>query len=49
MRARGLLGLSGLLGVAQAWKLYRNQFGFDGAFRALVRSSEGALLEFCKF
>jgi hypothetical protein len=49
MRSRGLLGLSGLLGVAQAWKLYRNQFGFDGAFRALVRSSEGALSEFCKF
>jgi hypothetical protein len=29
---RGLSGLSGVLGVAQAQKLYRNPFGFDGVF-----------------
>jgi hypothetical protein len=27
----------------------RNLVGFDGVFRALVRSSAGALPEFCKF
>jgi hypothetical protein len=32
MRARGLLGLSGVLGVAQARKLCQNPFRFDGVF-----------------
>jgi hypothetical protein len=41
--------MSGVLRVAQARKLYQNPFGFDGVFRALVRSSAGALPEFCKF
>jgi hypothetical protein len=36
-------GLSGLLGVAQARKLYRNPYRFDGVFQALVRSSAEAL------
>jgi hypothetical protein len=49
LRAGGLLGLSGVLGIAQARKLYRNPFGFDGVFRALVRSSAEALPEFSKF
>jgi hypothetical protein len=29
-------------------KLYRNPFGIDGVFQALVRSSAKALLEFCE-
>jgi hypothetical protein len=31
------------------WKLYQNTFGFDEVFRALVRSSAGALPKFCEF
>jgi hypothetical protein len=46
---RGLPGLSGVLGVARAWKLYQNPFGFDKVFLALDQSSVGALLEFCEF
>jgi hypothetical protein len=49
LRAGGLPGLSGVLQVARAWKLYQNPFGFDGASRALVQSSAGALQEFCEF
>jgi hypothetical protein len=44
MRARGHPGLLGVLRVAQAQKLYRNPFGFDRVFYALVWSSAGALL-----
>jgi hypothetical protein len=46
LRAGGLPGLSGVLGVARAWKICRNPFRFNGVFRALVRSSAGALPEF---
>jgi hypothetical protein len=37
MRAGGLPGLSEVLRVARAWKLYQNPFGFDDVFRALVQ------------
>jgi hypothetical protein len=30
--AGGLLGMSGVLGVARVRKLYQNLFGFDGVF-----------------
>jgi hypothetical protein len=49
MRAGGPPGLSGVLRVARAWKLCRNPFRFDRVFRALVKSSERALPEFCEF
>jgi hypothetical protein len=49
MRAGELPGLSRVLGVAQARKLWQNPFGFSVVFRALVRSSAGALLEFYEF
>jgi hypothetical protein len=49
LRARGLSGLSGVLGVARACKLYQNLFGFDGDFQALVWLSTEALPEFCEF
>jgi hypothetical protein len=49
LRVGGLPSFSGVLRVARARKLYQNPFGFDGVFRALVRSSEGALSEFCEF
>jgi hypothetical protein len=49
LRSEGLPGLSGILGVARARKLYRNPFRFDKVFRALVRSSAGVLPEFCEF
>jgi hypothetical protein len=45
----GHLGLSGVLGVARARKLYWNPFGFIEVFHALVRSSVEALPEFCEF
>jgi hypothetical protein len=32
LRAGGLPGLSGVLRVAQAWKICRDPFGFDGVF-----------------
>jgi hypothetical protein len=38
-----LPSLSGVLGVARAWKLYRNPVKFDDVFRALVWSRVGAL------
>jgi hypothetical protein len=44
LRARGFFGLSGVLGVAQVWKLCQNLFGFNGVFHPLVRSSAEALL-----
>jgi hypothetical protein len=49
LSAGGLPDLSGVLGVAQARKLCKNPFGFDGVFRALVRSSVGALSGFYEF
>jgi hypothetical protein len=49
LRARELPGLVGLHSVARAWKLCQNPFWIDGVFQALVRSSAGALLEFCEF
>jgi hypothetical protein len=49
LRAGGVPGLSGVLGVAWARKLCQNPFGFDKVFRALVRSSAGALREFYEF
>jgi hypothetical protein len=49
LRAGGLPGLSGVLKAARVWKLCQNAFGFDGVFRALVRSSAGALPEFDEF
>jgi hypothetical protein len=39
----------GVLRAARAWKLCQNLFGFDGVFRALIQSSEGALPEFYEF
>jgi hypothetical protein len=49
LRVERLLGLSGVLGVDRARKLYRNPFGFDEVFRALVQSSARALPEFYEF
>jgi hypothetical protein len=49
MRARGLPGLSRVLGVARVQKLYRNPIGFDRVFQALIRSSARALPEFYEF
>jgi hypothetical protein len=49
LRAGGLPRLSGVLGVARAWKICQNLFGFDGVFRALVRSSVEALPKLCEF
>jgi hypothetical protein len=49
LRVGGLPGLWGVLRVAHAGKLYQNPFGFDGASRALVQSSAGALQEFYEF
>jgi hypothetical protein len=39
----------GVLRAARARKLCQNLFGFDGVFRALIQSSEGALPEFYEF
>jgi hypothetical protein len=41
--------MSGVLRVARARKLYRNPFGFNGVFQALIRSSAEALPELCEF
>jgi hypothetical protein len=49
LRTRGLSILLAVPKVARVWKLCRNPFGFDGVFWALVRSSAGALPEFCEF
>jgi hypothetical protein len=49
LRARGLPKLLGVLRVAQARKICRNPFEFDGVFWALVRSRVGALPEFYEF
>jgi hypothetical protein len=49
LKAGGLPGLSGILGVAQVQKLCRNPFGFDRVFCALVWSSAKALPEFYEF
>jgi hypothetical protein len=49
LRAGGLSGLSGVLGVAQAWKLCQNPLWFNRVFQALVQSSVGALPEFYEF